>query len=365
MRYSKSTAQKAHEETLPIRCWKQCYGQHREHCDGRLAGGCSSETSRAPSEGAQSEGAPSEGTSSGNTSPINTPGSSSKPLVGRLTDERIRRLDELGFVWSIRDDWQKHYDELKEYKKKHGHCNVPSRYSENRRLGIWVSSMRAAYKKADPGRSAPLTQDRIDLLNQLGFTWTIRSRDTLGESWFQRLQELKAFKNKYGHCLVPSRYAEAPGLGTWVGTQRTMRKAGSLAMNEDRIRELDNLGFVWALRGSDKINEQLPPQEANYGSSNSHEHFNFHQQHGELIHENGFNAAHVLQVMQVGGHDRHTLSGLAQSSQYHHSMDVHQQQHRHQHTRLHQPPKKEPQYPQGMDELAPGDEGGYHQHATI
>ena len=32
---------------------------------------------------------------------------STKPLVGRLTDERIRRLQEIGFVWSLRDDWQK------------------------------------------------------------------------------------------------------------------------------------------------------------------------------------------------------------------------------------------------------------------
>ena len=45
---------------------------------------------------------------------------SQKPVVGRLTDERIARLDNLGFVWSLRDDWQKHYEELKEYKKKHG-----------------------------------------------------------------------------------------------------------------------------------------------------------------------------------------------------------------------------------------------------
>ena len=48
------------------------------------------------------------------------PPSPQKPVVGRLTDERIARLENLGFVWSLRDDWQKHYEELKEYKKKHG-----------------------------------------------------------------------------------------------------------------------------------------------------------------------------------------------------------------------------------------------------
>lgn len=30
-----------------------------------------------------------------------------KPLVGRLTEQRIQRLKDLGFVWSLRDDWQK------------------------------------------------------------------------------------------------------------------------------------------------------------------------------------------------------------------------------------------------------------------
>jgi hypothetical protein len=49
-----------------------------------------------------------------------------------------------------------------------------------------------------PRRSAPLTQERIDLLNDISFTWTIRSRDSLGESWNQRLEELKLFKSLEG-----------------------------------------------------------------------------------------------------------------------------------------------------------------------
>lgn len=70
------------------------------------------------------------------------PPNPAKPVVGRLTDDRIRRLEDLGFVWSLRDDWQKHYNELKVYKAEHTHCNVPARYAKNRRLGIWVSAQR-------------------------------------------------------------------------------------------------------------------------------------------------------------------------------------------------------------------------------
>jgi hypothetical protein len=237
----------------------------------------------------------------------NNDNNSSKPLVGRLTSDRIGRLHALGFVWSLRDDWQKHYDELQGaflcvivyvfglvwfglvrkllakvltvldysytfsgYKEEHGHCNVPARYARNRRLGIWVSAQRQQYKilhqahadSSKPRRSAPLTQERIDLLNAIGFTWTIRSRDSLGESWNQRLQGLKDFKAEHGHCLVPSRYEPNPELGIWVGTQRTQYRlfmrsketgvavSTTTSMNEDRMRELHDLGFVWALRGT-------------------------------------------------------------------------------------------------------------------
>jgi hypothetical protein len=210
-----------------------------------------------------------------------------------LTDERIRRLEGLGFVWSLRDDWQKHYDELVEYKKENGHCNVAARYSKNRRLGIWVSAQRQQYKllhstpsvddDAKVKRAAPLTQDRIDLLNALGFTWTIRSRDSLGENWSQRLEELKAYKEEHGNCLVPSRYPPNPELGIWVGTQRTQyrifhnakQKGGHLlqstAMNEERIRQLEELGFVWALRsGPDNSWKKHITELADFRANHGH-----------------------------------------------------------------------------------------------
>ena len=146
-----------------------------------------------------------------------------KPIVGRLTDDRIRRLEDLGFVWSLRDDWDKHFEELKVYKAEHGHCNVPARYPKNRRLGIWVSAQRQNFKALQKGgetsrsASSRLSQKRIDQLNQLGFAWTLRSWDTWGESWHQKLRELKNFRALYGHCMVPCRYPPNPELGIWVG----------------------------------------------------------------------------------------------------------------------------------------------------
>jgi hypothetical protein len=133
-------------------------------------------------------------------------------------------------------------------------------------LGIWVSAQRQQYKimrqipDATKGRrSAPLTEQRIALLNEIGFTWTIRSRETFSESWSQRFEELKEFKRVNGHCLVPSRYSTNPELGVWVGGQRSQyrvymktKENGDCSvsgMNEDRIHELEELGFAWGVRG--------------------------------------------------------------------------------------------------------------------
>lgn len=61
--------------------------------------------------------------------------------------------------------WGGKYQQLKEYYEQHQDCNVPQRYENNPSLGIWVSDQRQAYKKNK------LSQERIDLLNQLNFDW--------------------------------------------------------------------------------------------------------------------------------------------------------------------------------------------------
>ena len=61
----------------------------------------------------------------------------------RLTPERKQKLDELGFVWSLRakrieDHWDQMFKQLLAYKKENGDCLVPSRFEANLKLGKWV-----------------------------------------------------------------------------------------------------------------------------------------------------------------------------------------------------------------------------------
>lgn len=43
-------------------------------------------------------------------------------------------------------DWDQYYEELKAFKARFGHCNVPRGYKENKKLGRWVDKQRSSYK---------------------------------------------------------------------------------------------------------------------------------------------------------------------------------------------------------------------------
>lgn len=71
--------------------------------------------------------------------------------------------------------------------------------------------------------------------------------------WMERFEELKLYKEKHGDCLVPYKFAENPQLGNWVKVQRreynNLKLGKRTQTNEFRIRTLEDLGFIWLLRG--------------------------------------------------------------------------------------------------------------------
>lgn len=94
-----------------------------------------------------------------------------------MTDERIERLEAVGFVWdSHNTTWERRIEELREYKKVHGHVSVPTSYKENMKLATWVKQQRRQYKLFCQGRPSNITLERIDQLQSMGFEWSIRIR---------------------------------------------------------------------------------------------------------------------------------------------------------------------------------------------
>ncbi len=151
---------------------------------------------------------------------------------GMLEQNKIQELSKLEFNWYPHDaKWYKRLSELKEFKKKHGHCNIPKEFS-NISLAAWVNTMRLSYKKGT------LEQNKVKELNKLGFNWS-----PCDAIWNNRFSELMRFKNKYGYCSVPSRFNDNIPLANWVSTVRRSYKKGILELN--KVQELNKLGFDW------------------------------------------------------------------------------------------------------------------------
>lgn len=82
---------------------------------------------------------------------------------GKLCQERVRRLDEIGFIWNTAEtEWLEKFERLLQFRKRMGHACVPFNEGE---LGWWVNTQRQCKRKGK------LSLHRERLLNQAHFVW--------------------------------------------------------------------------------------------------------------------------------------------------------------------------------------------------
>lgn len=201
----------------------------------------------------------------------------------RMTDKRLEMLEGIGFVWEVPNEgenigmeedpassslvtpsydlapsrsaarvtWDTRFDELAAYKEANGHCNVPSNYAQNKKLGSFVKKQREDYRKKKDGKKSPMSDTRIQKLEGIGFQWSVSKKtgDQSADSWDQRLEDLRAFKEQHGHCFVPRVYPENQALAYWCERQRqdyrNITRGRPTKMSEERISKLEQVGFQW------------------------------------------------------------------------------------------------------------------------
>ena len=129
--------------------------------------------------------------------------------------------------------WDQGFAAFLKFKKREGHALVPRHHIEaGYRLGQWVTVQRYWHK------TGQLLPDRKARLNATGFVWS--RREWLWERAFAALQK---FKQREGHCRVPTKTHVEDGinLGYWVSVQRREKNK----MRRDHKRRLDKMGFTW------------------------------------------------------------------------------------------------------------------------
>lgn len=158
------------------------------------------------------------------------------------------------------EKWQERFDELIQFSKDNQHCLVPHTFPENPALARWVKRQRYQHKLLQEGKQSSMTQDRIKILEEIGFVW-----DSHEAAWQERLKELLDYKTANGNCLVPSNYPQNPQLATWVKCQRRQYKlyweGRPSNMTVERIMTLEKTSFSWELRSS-SYSKKAAEQEA-------------------------------------------------------------------------------------------------------
>jgi len=152
-----------------------------------------------------------------------------------LTEEQIRRLDQIGMVWdhSNESKWEKGYREAEAYAAVHGNLLVPARYAteDGFRLGNWISNQRHQFQKNK------LSEQRIAKLDALGMAWQ-------APAWKNHYQLAKTWYEEHGSLAIPQNTVID---GVWIGKWLVMQKK---ALEEGKLDE-----------GQKKLLSELPMEE--------------------------------------------------------------------------------------------------------
>jgi len=144
------------------------------------------------------------------------------------------------------------------HRAKHGKDAVPDEGSQEIvhnfqecDLHNWIAHMNQGREKLKKNQESEITQQHVNILNQIGFPW-VRSNE---ERWDDNFNNLLKFREEAGHCNVPAK-DDTVRLGKWVLWQRHKYKdmlvdENKSTMAEERIQKLESIGFNWGTRIGD------------------------------------------------------------------------------------------------------------------
>ena len=183
---------------------------------------------------------------------------------GKISIRRTALLKAAEFEWkpgiAFESKWDEMYNKLVEFFETNGHLALPARKHE---LGAWMCRQRVTRRRGK------LSQERIDRLNKLPFSWSGTEVEydkvehhgwenahpnQFTKEWHAKLKELIKYKEKFGHFGVHRGYNKS--LTQWIFRQRRLYAEGLLC--KERVSELNSIGFAWRTRTSNAL---LPSDE--------------------------------------------------------------------------------------------------------
>jgi superfamily II DNA or RNA helicase len=156
---------------------------------------------------------------------------------GKLSPERIQRLEAVGFKWLLLDldeMFEKGIEETQKYGQQTGDPNAPQYYKtpEGYWLGRWQGWQR---RYSNKGKLSP---EKIQRLEAVGFKWGL-----LDVMFEKGMEETQKCLQQTGDANAPYEYRTTEGykLGKWQSRQRDNYRRGKLST--ERFERLEKIGF--------------------------------------------------------------------------------------------------------------------------
>ena len=158
-----------------------------------------------------------------------------------LTDEQIRKLDELGFVWEGRhhSTWEKSYFAACAYQKENGNLDIPVAYvtEDGCRLGRWIRRQKQKFEILSAGRKKKL----------LALGLEIKTADP----WNEKFALVEQYYHEYDNVNIPANYVvEGVWIARWLSEQvarmngkATGRSKTIKKLTPDQIKKLESVGI--------------------------------------------------------------------------------------------------------------------------
>ena len=165
-------------------------------------------------------------------------------VAGGLTEEKVRKLNEIGMIWDARDQsWNNALAELQTYFNEHGNLDIKARYEtpDGFKLGRWVCNLRT--KVRTKGLDQALTPEQQQQLAELGMIW-----DRNSEKWEDYFEAAENYYKTHGNLDVMTKYVTENGLplGRWlseISHQACGENQDQISLSEEQLKRLRSIGF--------------------------------------------------------------------------------------------------------------------------
>lgn len=157
-----------------------------------------------------------------------------RKILNIMSDEEYKLLKEVGISCNNvnADIWDYYINKLIVFYEENGHM-YPSE-NQDSELTIFCRVQRRRYLEGN------LPEDRIDLLESIGFPWEQIKKGFTHE---ERVEDLKKYKEQYGHVNINSRCREFNNIGDWVKRIRVLNRKNQLPQHI--FEAVNSLGFIW------------------------------------------------------------------------------------------------------------------------